>query len=586
MMVHTLSKQMQPCVKGRINKIHQPSEHHVIFHIRAAGQTLKLLLSAHPTYPRVHVTERQAINPQEPPMFCMLLRKHCEGGIIQGIEQMEAERVIHIHIQKRDELGDMTRKTLIIELMGRHSNIILIDPKENKILDGIHHITPAISSYRVIMPGYEYVTPPKQHKQNPFVLTDKLWAQMMDSITEADSDLAVAKWIVDQCSGISPLAAKEILYRSHIPLDQTTGQLTPEQVEQLTTELKQFIEQIQSGTVTPHITESKEGKYYFYCTELTHLNGTVEHFSSIHDCLEAYYSEKAERDTIKQKANDIIKKLENENSKNKKKLIKLARTLQEANQADKYRIFGELLTASMHEITKGDQEIEVINYYDENQEKVKITLDPMLSPSENTQKYFKKYSKYKNSLTIVNEQIEQTEQEIIYIENILQQLMTADINDLQEIRDELVKQGYIKKRNKKEKGKQKKNKNNIPTMHCYTSSEGIPIYVGKNNIQNEYISMRFARSNHTWLHTKDIHGSHVVIYSSEFGDQTLEEAAMLSAYFSQARQSSQVPVDYTFIRHVRKPNGAKPGFVIYDNQKTLYITPDEEKIQRLKHEMK
>ena len=253
--------------------------------------------------------------------------------------------------------------------------------------------------------------------------------------------------------------------------------------------------------------------------------------------------------------------------------------MNDAKDADQYRILGELLTASLHAVNKGDMELVTVNYYDEQQTSIRILLDPLLTPSDNAQRYFKKYTKMKNSLKIVEEQMEQTRQEIVYLEALLQQLSTASLQDIEEIRDELTEQGYLKDRSKKNRKKKKKDK---PSLSCFTSSEGIAIYVGKNNTQNEYLTNRLAGSGDTWLHTKDIPGSHVVIRGESCSDQTLLEAAQLAAYYSQAKASSQVPVDYTLIKHVHKPSGAKPGFVIYVNQKTLYVTPDENKIKQMK----
>jgi predicted ribosome quality control (RQC) complex YloA/Tae2 family protein len=336
---------------------------------------------------------------------------------------------------------------------------------------------------------------------------------------------------------------------------------------------------------TPNIvTEARSGKSYFSAVELTRFEGESTLYDSISVCLEAYYGDKAERDTVKQRAADLLKFVQNEITKNKIKLEKLKDTIDEARGADRYRVLGELLTAYMHSISKGDTAIEVINYYDEEQLPISIELDPLMTPSENAQRYFRKYNKQKNSLLAVEEQIQITNAETAYFEQVLLQLQTAALQDLQEIRDELVEGHYLRDRGNK-KGNKKK-KLTKPSLLCYMSSEGIPVYVGKNNTQNEYLTNKLAASSDTWLHTKDIPGSHVVIRSESFGDATLQEAAMLAAYYSQARESSQVPVDTTLIRHVRKPNGAKPGFVIYDKQKTIYITPDEQRIRTLSHTVK
>ncbi|MNH96499.1 hypothetical protein D3C73_491670 [compost metagenome] len=589
LVLHAIVHELASCIGGRINKIHQPSENDILMHIRGQGQNLKLMLSANPTYPRVHFTEQQFLNPLEAPMFCMLLRKYCEGGIIEAVEQVEMERIIRIQVRKRDELGDISLKTIVIEIMGRHSNLILIDPATDNILDGIHHVTPAISSYRVIMPGSKYVSPPAQHKRNPLLVDRETFIEALTEVPEPAVDLfgnpdpskpgkpeQLDQQLVFSFSGLSPLVAKEIIHRSGQSLLIWTEVAD---LNALWTSFSELMTEIREHRYVPVIVEeSGSGKSYFSVMPLTHIQGISTTYASAGDCLESFYGNKAERDTVKQRVSDLLKFLQNEKNKNVKKLEKLQDTLEDAKDADKHRILGELLTASLHAVNKGDKVLETVNYYDEDQALVRIPLDPLLTPSENAQRYFKKYTKTKNSIAVVNEQMEQSRQEIIYLQTLLQQLGSASLSDIEEIREELAEQGYVRNRNKKQRKKKKQDK---PALSCFTSSEGIPIYVGKNNTQNEYLTNRLAQSSDTWLHTKDIPGSHVVIRSSTFSDETLFEAASLAAYFSQAKESSQVPVDYTMIKHVHKPSGAKPGFVIYVNQKTLFVTPDESLIKRM-----
>ncbi|WP_068616753.1 Rqc2 family fibronectin-binding protein [Paenibacillus tuaregi] len=572
--------ELQLCVGGRINKIHQPSTSDIILNLRAQGENRRLILSANPTYPRVHFTESSFLNPQEAPMFCMLFRKHCEGGVIEAVTQQGLERTIHIDVRQRDELGDVSTKRIIIELMGRHSNIILIDPATGTQLDGIHHVTPSISSYRVVMPGFSYTEPPQQHKINPLE-TDK--QAFIAAYHAAAADFAAEKasgWLVNTFSGMSPLIAQEINHRAE-HANGDSGQKPS--IEALWESFAQIMNEVREHRYAPVIGDNAKGKSIFSAIPLTLIQGEAKRYDSISKCLEDYYGDKAERDTVKQKVGDLIRFLQNERTKNIKKLSKLNEDLEEAEDAERYRIWGELLLASLHQINKGDKETQLVNYYDENQALERIPLDPLLTPSENAQRYFKKYNKFKNSLAVIDEQLKLTNEEIVYLEGLLQQLAFASLNDVDEIREELIQQGYLRDRSKKTR---KKKKDGRPTLHMYTSSEGIEIYVGKNNLQNEYVTNKLASSSDTWLHTKDIPGSHVVIRSASFGEATLEEAAQLAAYFSQAKQSSSVPVDCTLIRHVRKPSGAKPGFVIYDHQKTLYITPDEERIKSLKSVIK
>ncbi|MFF2093586.1 NFACT family protein [Paenibacillus sp. NPDC058174] len=600
--IHAIVEELGRSIGARIHKIHQPTDNDLVFGIRGGSNPGKLLLSANPTYPRVHWTNASYMNPLEAPMFCMLLRKHCEGAVIEGVRQIGRERIIHIDVRHRDELGDVSAKTIIIEIMGRHSNVILLDPSTGNIHDGIHHVTPAISSFRIVMPGSRYTAPPDQGKVDPLAIRseEQFWSalngreqaeaadgaesgrpeQVGRSVSSpeqaalsaeraaqsASAALTPQQQLVQAFSGLSPLLAKELVFRSE------------SQGVSLWESFSRFTEQIRTGSYAPNIVTDAKGKSFFSVTELTHVEGEVERFETVSECLEAYYGDKAERDTVKQRVADLIRFVQNEKVKNTKKIDKLQDTLEEAKDADKYRVLGELVTAYMHQIQRGDKSVELVNFYHEEQATVKIELDPQLTPSDNAQRYFRRYTKHKNSIAIVGEQMELAQSEIQYLESLLQQLDNASLSDIEEIREELVEQGYLRDRAKRGP---KKKKPARPTLLCYTSSEGAQIYVGKNNTQNEYLTNRLASPADTWLHTKDIPGSHVVIRGGDFGDATLEEAAMLSAHFSQARSSSLVPVDYTFIRHVRKPSGAKPGFVIYDHQKTLFITPDEQRLKQL-----
>ncbi|GGH43975.1 hypothetical protein GCM10008014_05090 [Paenibacillus silvae] len=574
--------ELQGCIGGRISKIHQPNGHDVVLTLRAQRGNSKLLVSASPTYPRVHFTEKTFLNPTEAPMFCMLMRKHCEGAIIENIRQIGMERIIHIDVRQRDELGDVSVKRIIIELMGRHSNIILLDPATDTILDGIHHVTPSISSYRVIMPGFSYTAPPEQHKSNPLEVTSNEFAQLISTAVEQneqtsgaeagnESDLHPSRWLVNAFSGMSPLIAGEITARS-------ASEANGLDAETLWTAFESVLAPVKEHQYTPVSGLNAKGKMVFSAIRLQSIEEQEKTYDTMSKCMEDYYGDKAERDTVKQRVSDLLRFLQNERSKNIKKLDNLNKDLLEADDADKYRLWGELLFASLHLVNKGDKSVELVNFYDEEQRSITIQLDPLLTPSDNAQRYFKRYNKYKNSLAVIHEQLGKTKDEIAYLDNLLQQLSIASMNDIEEIRDELVQQGYLRDRNKKGK---KKKKNDRPTVHQFTSSEGIDILVGKNNLQNEYVTNRLASANDTWLHTKDIPGSHVVIRSTDYGEATLEEAAQLAAYFSQAKESSSVPVDYTYIRHVRKPSGAKPGFVIYDHQKTLFVTPNDELIKSL-----
>ncbi|WP_180850070.1 Rqc2 family fibronectin-binding protein [Bacillus sp. UMB0893] len=545
---------------GRISKIHQPYKNELIFVIRANGGNHRLLLSAHPSYARIHLTTESYENPSEPPMFCMLLRKHLEGAVIEKIEQIELERIIYIDVKGRNEIGDVTYKRLIIEVMGRHSNIILIDRDRNMILDSIKHISPAVNRHRTIMPGQEYVLPPEQNKLNPFEAEEETILKKIDF-----NSGKLDQQIMQQFAGISPLFASEILFQSGLANRST-----------LPASFLNLVSKIKNNQISPTMIES-EAKEYFYILPLSHLKGTEKVFPSISMLLDRYYYGKAARDRVKQQGNDLERFVQNELKKNKTKIKKLEATLKDAEKAEKYKLQGELVTANLYTIKRGDKIAEVINYYDG--EMINITLNPQKTPSENAQSYFQKYNKAKKSVAFVEEQISLAKNEIVYFENVYQQIESASPKDIEEIREELMDGGYIKK--KQAKGN-KKNKPAKVVLEKYVSSDGTEILVGKNNKQNEYLTNRTAARDDVWLHTKDIPGSHVVIRNSSPSADTILEAANLAAYFSKAKSSSSVPVDYTKIRHVKKPNGSKPGFVIYDNQQTVYVTPDPDLVINLR----
>ncbi|MGG2014419.1 Rqc2 family fibronectin-binding protein [Bacillus sp. S10(2024)] len=556
---HEIANSLQT---GRISKIYQPSKYEILLHIRANGKNQKLLLSAHPTYARMHLTAQNYDSPALPPMFCMLLRKHLEGGFIEKIEQIDLERMVQIKIRSRNEIGDESFKTLIIEIMGRHSNIILVDSKTNIILDSLKHVSLAVNRHRTVYAGSEYIAPPTQQKINPLQIeTQEEFIRPLDFLS-GNMD----KQLVGAFTGISPLFAKEVVAKAGMVNEHALS-------EAFFTVQKPLLQH----QYTPSMIVAN-GKEFFYLFPLSHLKGEEKTFSSVSELLDRFFFGKAERDRVKQQAHDLERFMQNEKAKNVKKVIKLQKTLEDAGKADKYQLFGELLTANMYAMKKGDKEIEVINYYDEYSGTVKITLDPLRTPSENAQRYFQKYQKAKNSIAIVEEQIEKTNEEIFYFDSLLQQMEAASSKDIEEIREELAEEGYMRNR----KAKNVKKKPTKPILDKYIASDGTEILVGKNNKQNDYLTNKLARRDEIWLHTKDIPGSHVVIRSLEPSEETLIEAAKLAAYFSKAKESSSVPVDYTKIRHVKKPSGAKLGFVTYDNQQTIYVTPDTDTVMKLK----
>ncbi|QQD83586.1 NFACT family protein [Bacillus siamensis] len=557
-MTHELNSRI---AGGRITRVHQPFKHDVIFHIRANGKNHKLLLSAHPSYSRVHVTNQAYENPSEPPMFCMLLRKHIEGGFIEKIEQAGLDRIMIFRIKSRNEIGDETIRTLYVEIMGRHSNIILTDG-EGAIIDGLKHLSPSMNSYRTVLPGYDYKLPPAQEKISPLAADEEDILRHL-SFQEGRLD----QQIVTHFSGVSPLFAKEAVHRAGL-----ANKIT------LPKTLTEMFRSVKDCRFTPNITTAG-GKEYFYLLSLTHVNGEERTFHSLSELLDRFYFGKAERDRVKQQAQDLERFVANERKKNANKIKKLEKTLDYSENAKEFQLYGELLTANLYMLKKGDKEANVINYYDEESPTATIPLNPNKTPSENAQMYFTKYQKAKNSVEVVKEQIRLAEEEIAYFDQLIQQLSSASTKDIHEIREELVEGKYL--RPKQQRG-QKKQKQHVPVLEQYESSQGLTILVGKNNKQNEYLTTKAAARDDVWFHTKDIPGSHVVIKSSDPDEQSILEAAAIAAYFSKAKDSGSVPVDYTKIRHVKKPNGAKPGFVTYDSQHTVFVTPDADLVIWLK----
>lgn len=544
--------ELQQLVSGRITKIYQPNQLEVVLQIRAAGSNMKLLASIHPSYARMHLTEQSIENPAEPPMFCMLLRKHLEGGYIHAITQDATERVIELLIESKNEIGDTIHRKLVIEIMGRHSNLLLLDAESDKILDSLKHLPPSVNSYRTVLPGQPYIAPPAQNKVDAFTASDAEVASFFSEPREA-------KEIMQHFSGFSPLHANELHYRLAGQFDANI--------------FRSFLQEI-AAAAHPTYMEAND-KTYFSPTKLTHLTGEATSYESLGQLLDRVFFARALRDRVKQQAGDLERWLTNELDKLRLKLTKLDQDYARASKLDEFQLYGELLMANLYNFKRGDEFITVENYY--NGEQVTIPLSVRKTPIENAQGYYTRYTKAKNALIMIVEQKQKTIEEIDYLDMLNQQVQQASPSDIEEIREELAEQGYLKARILKRKKKPTK-----PTPESFMSSTGIRISVGKNNKQNDYLTFKLARKSETWLHTKDIPGSHVVIHDDNPDEQTLMEAAILSAYYSKARDSSSVPVDYTELRHVKKPSGAKPGFVIYFEQKTLYVTPDEQIVLQLK----
>lgn len=542
---------------GRTNKIYQPTKTEIVITVRNNRQNYTLLLSIHPSYARLHLTEDTYRNPEEPPMFCMILRKHLAGAIIEEIEQYDLERVVTFRFRAIDEIGDAVTKTLMIEIMGRHSNVVLLNENKNIIINCLKHVAPFQNRYRTLLPGASYKLPPPQNKLNLLETDGDQFIKKLD-FNSGKMD----RQIVQALSGISPFVAKEIVHRAHLGAELAYKN-----------EFTKFQAQVKQHMYDPAMYKNK--KEDFHVIPISYVD-KWKTFSSVNELIDAFYSNKAERDRVKQQVKDLEKFVQNEINKNKRKLKIHEKTIEKAKHANFYQRQGELLTAHMHLVQKGDDKITVVDYYDPKQREITINLLPDKTPSENAQILFKRYRKLSSAKKNAAIEIRKTKDEMTYLENILQQINHARDEDVEDIRLELQEEGYMKKQIQRKRRRKK------PTPDIFTSTDGTTIYVGRNNKQNEYVTQILANKNDIWLHTLDIPGSHVVIKSSDPSEQTLHEAAGLAAYFSKAQQSASVPVDYTEIRHVKKPSGAKPGFVTYSEQKTLFVTPDEELVKKLR----
>lgn len=549
---------LQSLVSGRIHKINQPENDTIIMVVRQNRNNHQLLLSIHPSFSRLQITDKKYDNPFNPPMFARVFRKHLEGGFIENIRQIGNDRRVEIDIKSKDEIGDTMHRTIILEIMGKHSNLILVD-ENRKIIEGFKHLTPNTNQYRTVMPGFEYEAPPSQNKLNPYEISGQEALKYIDF-----NSGKISKQLLNSFEGFSPLITNEIVSRRQFMTQDTL----PEAYDEVMAETQL--------SPTPVFHKNHEtGKEDFYFMKLNQFYDDVVEYDSLNDLLDRYYDARGERERVKQRANDLVRFVQQQLQKQQNKLSKLIDEYESAKDKETQQLYGELITANIYRIKQGDESVTALNYY--TGEEVTIPLNPTKSPSVNAQYYYKQYNRLKTREHELDHQIQLTKENIDYFSNIEQQLEHITVDDIDDIRDELADQGFMKQRKNT-----KKKKNAQIQLQTYRSSDGDTILVGKNNKQNDYLTNKKAQKSHIWFHTKDIPGSHVVILNDSPSDETIKEAAMLAGYFSKAGNSGQIPVDYTEIRNVHKPSGAKPGFVTYDNQKTLYATPDYDKIQQMK----
>ena len=540
---HMVEELRRELVNGRIQKINQPFEQELVLQIRSNRQSHRLLLTAHPVFGRIQLTQTTFENPAQPSTFIMVLRKYLQGALIESIEQIENDRIVEITVSNKNEIGDHIQATLIIEIMGKHSNILLVDKSSHKILEVIKHVGFSQNSYRTLLPGSTYIAPPSTEALNPFTVKDEKLFEI------PQTQETTAKNLQNLFQGLGR---------------DTANELENILVSNKLSTFRNFFNQ----ETKPCLTETSFSPVPF-------ANQVGEPFANLSDLLDTYYKDKAERDRVKQQASELIRRVENELQKNRHKLKKQEKELLATNNAEEFRQKGELLTTFLHQVPNDQDQVILDNYY--TNQPITIALDKALTPNQNAQRYFKRYQKLKEAVKYLTDLIEETKATILYLESVETVLNQAGLEEIAEIREELIQTGFIRRRQREKIQKRKK-----PEQYLASDGKTI-IYVGRNNLQNEELTFKMARKEELWFHAKDIPGSHVVISGNlDPSDEVKTDAAELAAYFSQGRLSNLVQVDMIEVKKLNKPTGGKPGFVTYTGQKTLRVTPDPEKIASMK----
>ncbi|MBO5158678.1 MAG: NFACT family protein [Lachnospiraceae bacterium] len=558
---------------GRIRKIAQPENDELLLTIKSAEGTFRLLISASASLPLIYLTENNKPSPLTAPNFCMLLRKHIENGKIVGISQPGLERIIRFDVEHLDELGDLRHKTLVVEIMGKHSNIIFCD-EQSRIVDSIKHVSLQMSSVREVLPGRTYFIPVTQEKADPLELSLETFTELIGC-----KSTKLAKAIYTSYTGISPVAANEVVFRTGLNAEMSGNALSEMEMLHLYKTFSYFMEDTKAGNFAPQIVYNGKTPVEYSALPMT-MYGDFESVSdeSISKILETYYAERNTVTRIRQRSVDLRKIVQTALERSRKKYDIQAKQLKDTEKRDTYRIYGELLTTYGYSAEPGAKSLDVLNYY--TNEEITIPLDPQLTALENAKKYFDKYAKLKRTYEAVTELLEETGSEVEHLDSISTALDIAlSEEDLVEIKEELMEYGYIKKRHPGGK----KPKITSKPFH-YISSDGYHMYVGKNNFQNEELTFKFATGNDWWFHAKGVPGSHVIVKAEGDGDMpdaTFEEAGRLAAYYSQNRGNEKVEIDYIQKKHVKKPKGGKPGFVVYYTYYSLIIDSDISKIQQL-----
>lgn len=569
----------------RIEKVYQPDRDEIVIQTRGQGGARRLLVSIAAGTPRVHFIETARENPAVPPMFCMLLRKHVQGAKIAAVTQPAVERMLSIELDTTDEMGVACKKHLICELMGKHSNVVLCG-EDNRIIDAMRRVDGDLSGKRQVLPGLFYRMPPAQDKHDPFAVSG---VGLAAAAAQADGEQTLDRFLLNTLLGFSPLLCRELAFRATGDTAKPLGTLSDEERNRLAKVYDDFLAYIEEKRWKPFLLTKSEDSAVFDFTFLpvTQYEGlmNVTQYESFSSLLAAFFEKKGRVERMTRRSSDLHKAVVNARDRLARKLSAQKKELAGAHDREKYKRTGELITANLYQLEKGMNKAKVIDYYNKDCPEVEISLDVRLTPQQNAQKYFKLYTKSKTAEEVLTEQIRQGSIELDYLESVLVQLSEAETErDLAQLREELTLSGVLSaKQTRNKKGRQKPVQ--AKPFH-YRTTDGFDIFAGKNNLQNDLLTLKIAFKSDIWFHTQKIHGSHIILVTDgrEPTEQAMTEAAMIAAYHSKARLSSMVPVDYTQVRQVKKPAGAKPGMVIYHVYQTAYVTPDETVIEKLRIE--
>ena len=571
--VAALTKELKETIcDGRIAKIAQPESDELLLTIKTKEGQRRLSISASASLPLIYLTNDNKPSPMTAPNFCMLLRKHIGNGRIVDVSQPGLERIIQLRIEHLDELGDLRQKTLVVEIMGKHSNIIFCDEKD-QIIDSIKHVPAQMSSVREVLPGRPYFIPDTMEKQDPLTAADEDFSRALRG-----KPMRISKAVYTSFTGISPVVAEEICYLAGIDSQMTASDLTDDMLTHLYRQFQYYMEDVRNGAFNPVIYFDGNTPKEFSALPLTHFqNLEKKEYGSISEVLSTYYATRNALVRIRQKSADLRHIVQTALERNRKKYELQSRQLKDTENRDLYKVYGELINAYGYQLPEGSKELTALNYY--TGEEITIPLDPVKTPQENAQKYFARYNKQKRTYEALTELISETGDEIRYLESVESALDIALYEeDLTQIKEELSQAGYIRRRQQKKKAKI------LSRPLHYISSDGCHMYVGKNNLQNEELTFHFASGNDWWFHAKGVPGSHVILKSGgdEVPDRTFEEAGRLAAYYSKNRGNEKAEIDYIEKKHVKKVNGGRPGFVIYHTNYSLVIDSDISGIEEVK----